>query len=110
MEIRRNPVEPKRREIYESFTLLIASPFFLGEFFIYNVVKALLHGGALPSKLTNYLIVHCLFSPVAIHTFAEEELRLETSSKGIKALSSFLLVHCINLLKLLTKYRVSQVT
>ena len=36
---------------------------------------------------------------VAIHTFAEEELRLETSSKGIKALSFFLLVHCINVLK-----------
>ena len=34
-----------------------------------------------PSKLTNYLIVHCLFSPVTVHTFAEEELRLETSPK-----------------------------
>ena len=55
---------------------------FRGNFlFIYNVVKILLDGGAIPSKLTNYLIVHCLFSPVAIHTFAEEELRLETSSK-----------------------------
>ena len=82
VEIRRNPVEPKRREIYESFTLLIASPLFSGgNFFIYKVVKVLLDGGALPSKLINYLIVHCLFSPVAIHTFAEEELRLETSPK-----------------------------
>ena len=105
VETRKNPVEPKRREIYESFTfnLLIASPlFFWGNFlFIYNVVKILLDRGAIPSKLTNFLIVHCLFSPEAIHTFAEEELRLETSSKGIKALSSFLLVHCINLLKCL---------
>ena len=66
------------------------------EFFIYNVVEVLLDRGALPSKLTNYLIVHCLFSPVAIHAFAEEELKLETSSKGIQAMSSFLLVHCIN--------------
>ena len=49
--------------------------------FIYNVVKILLDRGAIPSKLTNFLIVLCLFSPVAIHTFAEEELRLETSSK-----------------------------
>ena len=54
-------------------------------------------------KLINYLIVHCLFSPVAIHTFAEEELRLETSSKGIQVLSSFLLVHCINLLNFIWK-------
>ena len=77
VKTRKNPVEPKKREIYESFTsnLLIAS------LFIYNVVKILLDGGAIPSKLTNYLIAHCLFSPVAIHTFAEEELRLETSSK-----------------------------
>ena len=56
--------------------------YFWGNFlFIYNVVKILLDGGAIPSKLTNFLIVLCLFSPVAIHTFAEEELRLETSSK-----------------------------
>ena len=77
METRKNPVEPKKREIYESFTsnLLIAS------LFIYNVVKILLDRVAIPSKLTNFLIVHCLFSPVEIHTFAEEELRLETSSK-----------------------------
>ena len=45
-------------------------------------VKTLLDGGANPSKLTNYLIVHCLFSPVAVHAFAEEELRLETSNKS----------------------------
>ena len=27
------------------------------------------------------LVVHCLFPPVTVHTFAEEELRLETSPK-----------------------------
>ena len=87
VETRKNPVEPKKREIYESFTsnLLIASPpFFAGGIFcLYTMyVKTLLDGGANPSKLTNYLIVHCLFSPVAVHAFAEEELRLETSNKS----------------------------
>ena len=70
---------PDRGVIFSGFS---GPPLFSGgNFFIYKVVKVLLDGGALPSKLINYLIVHCLFSPVAIHTFAEEELRLETSSK-----------------------------